>query len=51
MERQTLIDLLVARDLVENNVIDLKWMPTSQMVADIRTERRTCSLQGRCSDY
>ena len=37
-ERPTLIDLLVARDLVENHVIYLKWMPTSHMVADMMTK-------------
>ena len=44
-ERQTLIDLLVARDLVETKVIDLKWMPTTLMVADVLTKEMKPSAQ------
>jgi len=38
-ERQTLIDLLTARDLVENHAVDLRWMPTTHMLADILTKK------------
>ena len=41
----TLIDLLVARDLVETKVIDLKWMPTTLMVADVLTKEMKPSTQ------
>ena len=37
-ERQTLIDLLVARDLQENNAIMFKWLPNSHMLADVLTK-------------
>ena len=40
-----LIDLLVARDLVETKVIDLKWMPTTLMVADVLTKEMKPSAQ------
>ena len=36
--RQTLIDLLVARDLIEQEAIKFKWMPNSHMLADILTK-------------
>ena len=36
--RQTLIDLLVARDLVEQKAIMLKWLPNTHMLADILTK-------------
>ena len=37
-ERQTLIDLLSARDLLESKALDLKWVPTTHMLADILTK-------------
>ena len=37
-ERQTLIDLLVARDLQDNNAIMFKWLPNSHMLADVLTK-------------
>jgi hypothetical protein len=37
-ERQTLIDLLVARDLIETGAVKLMWVPTAHMVADILTK-------------
>ena len=37
-ERRTLIDLLVARDLQENNAIMFKWLPNSHMLADVLTK-------------
>ena len=44
-DRETLIHLLVTRDLVETKVIDLKWMPTTLMVADAITQEMTPSAQ------
>ena len=37
-ERQTLIDLLAARDLMESDCLTLKWVPTSHMLADVLTK-------------
>ena len=37
-ERQVLIDLLTARDLIETKVMALKWVPTKHMPADILTK-------------
>jgi hypothetical protein len=37
-ERQTMIDLLVARDLIEANAVKLMWVPTKHMLADILTK-------------
>jgi len=37
-EKQTLIDLLVARDLTEANALKLRWTPTTHMLADILTK-------------
>ena len=37
-EKQTLIDLLVARDLTETGTLKLRWMPTTHMLADILTK-------------
>ena len=30
-QRQTLIDLLIARDLAEGKAVQLKWVPTTHM--------------------
>ena len=38
VERQTLIDLLVARDLHENGAVSLRWLPNTHMLADILTK-------------
>ena len=38
VERQTLIDLLVARDLHENKAVILKWLPNKHMLADVLTK-------------
>ena len=38
VSRQTLIDLLVARDLIEQETIKLKWLPNTHMLADILTK-------------
>ena len=40
-ERQTLIDLLVARDLHENGAVAMKWLPNRHMVADVLTKALT----------
>ena len=40
-ERQTLIDLLVARDLIENGAMKLKWVPTTHMLSDSFTKSMT----------
>ena len=52
-ERQVLIDLLTVRDLVEENVVDLRWIPTAHMLADILTKptgstdiQRVCKIVG-----
>ena len=37
-ERQTLIDLPVARDLAEQGSIQLRWVPTTHMLADMLTK-------------
>ena len=36
--RQTLIDLLVARDLHENDRVSIKWLPNKHMIADVLTK-------------
>ena len=51
-ERQTLIDLLVARDLRKRGVVKLKWLSNHHMLADCLTKalnpnevyRRFCEL-------
>ena len=40
-ERQTLIDLLVARDLHESESMELKWLPNRHMLADPLTKALT----------
>jgi hypothetical protein len=37
-ERQTLLDLLVCKDLVENNVVLMRWVPTYRQFADFLTK-------------
>ena len=37
-ERQTLIDLLVARDLSESETVRIMWLPNKHMVADRLTK-------------
>ena len=37
-ERQTLIDLLVARDLHEQGAVRLFWLPNKHMLADVLTK-------------
>ena len=32
------MDLLVARDLIENKAMTLKWMPNKHMLADVLTK-------------
>ncbi len=36
-ERQTMIDLLVARDLIESGALTLRWAPTTHTLADVLT--------------
>ena len=38
-EKQTLIDLLTARDLVEQKAVLLRWMPNRHMLADMLTKQ------------
>jgi hypothetical protein len=38
-ERQTLIDLLIARDLTEAETIMVRWVPTTHQLADILTKQ------------
>ena len=33
-----MIDLLMIKDLVGNSVVQMKWVPTTHMLADILTE-------------
>ena len=37
-ERQVLIDLLTARDMIEEKIIDVRWCPTTHMVSDMLTK-------------
>ena len=37
-ERQTLIDLLVAKDLVEAEAVKIRWVPTTHQLADMLTK-------------
>ena len=37
-ERQTLIDLLIAKDLQEAAAVVIRWVPTSYQLADILTK-------------
>ena len=37
-ERQTMIDLMVARDLIEASAVTLCWVPMKYMLADILTK-------------
>ena len=37
-ERQTLIDLLIAKDLHESGAVSIRWVPTSYQLADILTK-------------
>ena len=37
-ERQTLIDLLIARDLCENGDLEIRWVPTAHQLADVLTK-------------
>ena len=37
-ERQTLIDLLIARDLTEAKAMTVRWVPTTHQLADIFTK-------------
>ena len=37
-ERQTLIDLLIARDLTEAKAITVRWVPTTHQLADVFTK-------------
>ena len=37
-ERQTLIDLLIARDLSEHGAVEIRWVPTAHQLADILTK-------------
>ncbi len=37
-ERQTLIDLLVARDLIEEKALLLRWVPTTHQLGDLFTK-------------
>lgn len=37
-ERQTLIDLLVARELLEGGPLEIRWVPTTHMLADFLTK-------------
>ena len=38
-EKQTLIDLLTARDLMESKAMMLRWMPNRHMLADMLTKK------------
>ena len=42
-EKQTLIDLLVARDLMEERAVRIRWVPTDHMLADMLTKEMKLS--------
>ena len=42
-ERQTLIDLLIARDLTEAKAMQIRWVPTTHMLADSLTKTMAAS--------
>ena len=43
-ERQTLLDLLVCKDLIENDVVNMKWVRTFKQFADFMTKRMAAWL-------
>ena len=43
-ERQTLLDLLVCKDLIETKVVVMKWVPTYKQYADFLTKRMAAPL-------
>ena len=43
-ERQTLLDVLVCKDLVENGVVTMKWVPTFKQYADAMTKAMRATL-------
>lgn len=43
-ERQTLLDVLVCKDLVENKVVTMKWVPTFKQYADCMTKAMRATL-------
>ena len=40
-KRQTLVDLLITRELVENKAVIMRWVPTTHMLADMLTKSMT----------
>ena len=40
-ESQTVVDMLVIEDLVENPVVPMKWAPTTHMLADVLNKKCT----------
>ena len=43
-EKQTLIDLLVARDLTESKAVTVAWVPTKHMLVDTLTKIMTATV-------
>lgn len=43
-ERQTMLDLLVAKDMLEQKAYQLFWVPTHQQQADVLTKRMKGTL-------
>ena len=43
-ERQTMLDLLVAKSLVEQKAFEVFWVPTFKQFADMLTKRMRCTL-------
>ena len=47
-ERATMMDLLAAKELVEQGLIILRWVPTQHQYADHLTKNMVCDLLRRC---
>ena len=43
-ERQTMLDLLSAKELIEAGVIHIRWVPTQHQLADHLTKQMSCEL-------
>ena len=48
-ERQTMLDLIVTREMLEANTFHLKWVPTYRQHADGLTKRMVNPLWHECS--
>lgn len=49
-ERQTMLDLLVSKDMLEQGAFEQFWVPTSKQYGDVLTKRMKRALWGKfCS--